>query len=56
MEGESRLAMNQESIHALGVKISNLDRRLFLYPIATLSELMPYRLLPREAQWITNHV
>ena len=48
MEGESRLAMTQESIHALGLRISNLDRRLSLYPIAKLSERMPYCLLPRE--------
>ena len=48
MEGESRLAMTQESIHALGVSIPNLDRRLSLYQIAKLSELMPYCLLPRD--------
>ena len=48
MEGESGLAMTQESISALGVRILNLDRRLSLYPIAQLSELMPYFLLPRE--------
>ena len=48
MEGESRLAMTQESRHALGVRIPNLDRQLSLYPIAKLSELMPYCLLPRE--------
>ena len=48
LEGECRLAMTQESIHALGVSIPNLDRRLSLYPIAKLSELMPYCLLPRE--------
>ena len=47
-EGESRLAMTQESIHALGVSIPNLDRRLSLSPIAKLNELMPYCLLPRE--------
>ena len=56
MEGGSRLAMTQESIHAIGVSIPNLHRRLSLYPIAKLSELMPYCLLPREGQWITNHV
>ena len=48
IEGESRLAMTQESIHALGVRIPNLDRQLSLYPIAKLSEFMPYCLLPRE--------
>ena len=48
MEGDFRLAMTQESIHAHGVRIPNLDRRLSLYPIAKLSELMPYCLLPRE--------
>ena len=48
MQGECRLAMTQESIHAHGVRIPNLDRRLSLYPIAKLSELMPYCLLPRE--------
>ena len=34
MQGESRLAMTQESIHALVVSIPNLDQRLSLYPIA----------------------
>ena len=48
MEGEFRLAVTQESIHAHGVKIPNLDRRLSLYPIAKLSELMPYCSLQRE--------
>ena len=48
MEGESRLAMTQESIIALGVRIPNLDRRLSLYPIAKLWELMPYCLLQRR--------
>ena len=48
MEGESRLAMIQESIHALGVSIPNLNRRLSLNPFAKLSEPMPYCLLPRE--------
>ena len=56
IEGESRLAMTQESIHALGLSIPNLDRRLSLHPIAKLSELMPYCLLPREGWWITNQV
>ena len=42
MEGEFCLAMIQEIIHALGVRISNLDRLLSLSPIAKLSELMPY--------------
>ena len=46
--GEYRLAMTQESIHTLGVRIPNLDQRLSLYPSAKLSELMPYCLLPRE--------
>ena len=32
MEGEFRLAMTQESIHAHGVRIPNLDRRFSLYP------------------------
>ena len=48
MEAEVRLAVTQESIHALGVRISNLDRRLPVYPIAKLSELVPYCLLPRQ--------
>ena len=48
MEGEFRLAMTQQSIHAHGVRIPNLDRRLSLYPFAKLRELMPYSLLPRE--------
>ena len=48
MEGESRLAMTQESIHALGVNIPNLDRRSSPNTTAKLSELMPYCLLPRE--------
>ena len=56
MKGEFRLAMTQESIHAYGVRIPNDDRRLFLYPTAKLSELMPYCLLPREGQWITNNI
>ena len=30
MEGEFCLAMTQEGIHALGVRIPNLDRRLSL--------------------------
>ena len=34
MEGEARLAMTQESMHALGVRTPNLDRRLTLYPHA----------------------
>ena len=48
MEGESRLAITQDSIHAHGVRIPNLDRQLSLNAIAKLSELMPYCLLPRE--------
>ena len=48
MEGECCLAMTRESIHAQRVRIPNLDQRLSLYPIAKLSELMPYCLLPRE--------
>ena len=48
MQGEFRLAMTQESIHAQGVTIPNLDQRLSLYPIAKLNERMPYCLLPRE--------
>ena len=47
MEGEFRLAMTQESIHAHGVRIPNLDRRLSLYAIAKSTVLMPYCLLPR---------
>ena len=34
MEGEFRLAMTQEIIHAHGVRIPNLDRQLSLYPVA----------------------
>ena len=56
VEGEVCLAMTQESIHAHGVRITNLDRRLSLYPVAKLTELMPYCLLPRQGQWITDHV
>ena len=56
MEGEFRLAMIQKSIHALRVRIPNLDRRLSLNPIAKLRELMPYCLLPKEEWWSTNHV
>ena len=56
VEEEFPLAMTQESIHAHGVRIVNLDRQLSLYPVAKLSELMPYCLLRREGQWITNHV
>ena len=48
MEREFRLTMTQESIHALGVRIHNLDRGLSLYPIAKFSELIPYCLLTRE--------
>ena len=48
MEGEFRLPMTQESSHAHGLRMPNLVRRLSLYPIAQLSELMPYCLLPRE--------
>ena len=48
MERESRLAMSQENNQALGVRIPNPDRQLSLYPIAKLSELMPYCLLLRE--------
>ena len=48
MEGEFRLAMTQESIHAHGVRIPNLDGRLSLYPIAKLSEHMPYCLVLRD--------
>ena len=48
MEGAFRLAITQESIHAHGVRIPNLDRQLSLYPIAKLSELVHYCLLPRE--------
>ena len=48
MEGQSGRSMTQKSIHALGMSIPNLDRRLSLIPIAILSELMPYCLLPRE--------
>ena len=34
MEGEFRLAMTHDNIHAHGVRIPNLDGRLSLYPIA----------------------
>ena len=47
MEGEVCLAMTQESIHALGVRLPNCDGRLSLNPIAKLSELIPYCLLQR---------
>ena len=56
MDRDFRLVTTQESIHALRVRIHNHDRELSLYPIAKLSELMPYGLLPREGKWITNHV
>ena len=42
------LAMTHESMHAVGVRINNSDRGLFLNSIAKFSELMPYCLLPRE--------
>ena len=48
MEGDTRLSLTRESIHSHGVRIPNLDQRLSLYPIAKLSELVPYSLLPRE--------
>ena len=48
MEGGFRLPMTQDSIYSHGVRMPNLDQRLFLHPIAQLSELMPYCLLPRE--------
>ena len=48
MERESCLAMTQESIHALGARIHNHDLGLSVYPIAKLSELMLYCLLPSE--------
>ena len=48
MEGELRLPMTQEIIHAHGVRIPNLDRRLPQYPIAKLIDLTPHCLLPRE--------
>ena len=48
LEGDVRLAIIHESIHAQGVRIPNLDRRLCLYPIAKLSELVLRCLLPRE--------
>ena len=48
MERVFHLAMTQESIHAHRLRIPNHDRRLSLYPIAKLSELIPYCLLPRE--------
>ena len=47
MGGEVRLAMTQGSSHAHGVIIANLDRRVSLYPIPKLSELVPYCLLRR---------
>ena len=51
-----RLAMTHEGMHALGVRIRNLDRRINLYPIAKLARLMPYCMLKREAYWIPNRV
>ena len=48
MERECCLAITHESMHALGVRIHNLDRRLSLYPIGKLAELMPYCMLTRE--------
>ena len=48
MEGEVRLAMTEESIHALGMRLNNSARGLSLDLIAKSSELMPYRLLTRE--------
>ena len=36
MEAEFRLAMTQESIHAHGAGILNLEQRLSLYPIAKI--------------------
>ena len=48
MEREFRLAMTHESMNALEVRIHNLDRKLSLYPIAKLAELVPYGMLTRE--------
>ena len=48
LERESCLAMTQESIHALKVRVHSHNLGLSVYPIAKLSELMPYCLLPRE--------
>ena len=48
MEREFRLAMTHDSMHAREVRIHNLDRKLSLYPIAKLAELMPYCMMTRE--------
>ena len=39
MEGDVRLAMTHESIHALEVRISDIDWVLSLQPIAKSNEL-----------------
>ena len=36
-----------ESIHALGLKLHNLDQGLSLYPIAKLTKLMPCSILTK---------
>ena len=46
--GRAMVCASVDSVHALGVRIPNFDRRLSLYPISKFSELMPYCLLPRE--------
>ena len=48
MERERRPAMSHESMHALEVRIHNLDGRLSLYSIAESTELMPWCMLTRE--------
>ena len=45
---ERSLAMTHESMHALEVRIHNLDRKLSLYPIGKLAKLTPYCMLTRE--------
>ena len=52
MEGWFRLVMTQESIHAHGVRIPNLDRQLSLYPIA---ELRTHALLLAAKRGIVNY-
>ena len=48
MEREFDLAMTQVSMHALEVRIHNLDGEFSLYPVAKLADLMPYCMLLRE--------
>ena len=47
MERKFRLALTHESMHALEVRIHNLDQKLCLHPIGKLAALLPYCMLTR---------